>query len=128
MYQLVFNKNHRHKKGQTWKFELHVQTLCYCILFVFFLPGYWVAYKKLNKTLSSNSNHQESLHILDLCLHQLKSNNGKRQLKSEDFLYNKDTNLVFLMIANSFILLVNFYGIMILKELEGGTQNILQIE
>ena len=32
------------------------------------------------------------------------------------------------MIANSFILLVNFYGIMILKELEGGTQNILQIE
>ena len=32
------------------------------------------------------------------------------------------------MIANSFILLVNFYGIMILKELEGETHNILQIE
>ena len=99
---------------------------CITAFYLFCLPGYWVAYKKLNKTLSSNSNHQESLHILDLCLHQLKSN--KRQLKSEDFLYNKDANLVFFMIANSFILLVNFYGIMILKELEGGTQNILQIE
>ena len=68
----------------------------------------------MNKTLSSNSNHQESLHILDLCLHQLKSNNGKRQLKSEDFLYFKDANLIFSIITNSFTLLVNFYRMMVL--------------
>ena len=86
----------------------------YCILFVFCLPGYWVAYKKLNKTLSSYSNHQESLHILDLCLHQLKSNNGERLLKSEDFLYYKDASLIFLITTNSFTLLVNFYGMMVL--------------
>ena len=87
---------------------------CITAFYLFCLPGYWVAYKKLNKTLSSDSNHQESLHILDLCLHQLKSNNGKRQLKSEDFLYYKDANLIFSIITNSFTLLVNFYRMMVL--------------
>ena len=83
---------------------------CITAFYLFCLPGYWVAYKKLNKTLSSSSNHQESLHILDLCLHQLKSNNGERLLKSEDFLYYKDASLIFLITTNSFTLL----GMMVL--------------